>query len=320
MSIDSARAQQIEKIRCLPAHIHHLVDGLTPAQLTTPFLPDEWSVAQNIHHLADSHCSSYIRCKLIVTESNPTLKPYDQNQWAALVDASAADVTPSLLWLQGMHARWVHFWETLKDQDWERPGFHPENGTVTLADQLKLYAAHGEGHIDQIRRTLAAQYSAPPTSKPELMARIDETWAMLNHLLNRLSPADMEEPGPSGWSPRVQLAHITAWESQLTLSHLGQEPSAVALGLDPVAYAAAGGVDAVNALLYERHRWRPLAAIMVEAHTMHEQTVAKLHTLSWEEITLPLFPDDPDPRPRLDWIAGNTYEHYLEHWLQIPVV
>ena len=33
-----------------------------------------------------------------------------------------------------------------------------EIGEVTLDDILQIYGAHGEGHIDQIDRTLAAQH------------------------------------------------------------------------------------------------------------------------------------------------------------------
>ncbi|MEZ4862176.1 MAG: DinB family protein [Caldilineaceae bacterium] len=147
----------IDKIRCLPVQIELLVSGLDTAQLTTHFLAQEWSVAQNVHHLADSHMNSYIRCKLILTEEHPTLKPYDQDAWAALPDAQNPAVTGSLALLKELHRRWVTFWETLPDDAWQRTGFHPENGTVTLDDQLRSYAAHGEAHINQIARTLAAQ-------------------------------------------------------------------------------------------------------------------------------------------------------------------
>lgn len=58
----------IEKIRMLPTQIEQLTANLTPEQLTTPYLQGEWTVAQNVHHLPDSHMNSYIRCKLIATE------------------------------------------------------------------------------------------------------------------------------------------------------------------------------------------------------------------------------------------------------------
>jgi hypothetical protein len=156
MPTQAERQELIAKFRALPTQVEQLVADLSPAQLTARPLPGEWSVAQNVHHLVDSHLNSYVRCKLIITEDHPTLKPYDQDRWAALPDASQADITDSLAMLRHLHARWVVFWESLAESDWSRTAQHPESGTVSLADQLQIYADHGEGHLDQIARTLTA--------------------------------------------------------------------------------------------------------------------------------------------------------------------
>jgi DinB superfamily len=116
-------------------------------------------VAQNVHHLADSHMNSFIRMRLILTEDRPTLKPYDQDLWAALADSGTTALEESLTLLHGLHARWVRLFESLDEADWRRSGLHPENGEVTLEDILRIYAAHGQGHIDQISRALAAENS-----------------------------------------------------------------------------------------------------------------------------------------------------------------
>lgn len=157
MPSQTDRQALIDTIRALPERLAALVGGLSDAQLTTHFLAGEWTVAQNVHHLADSHMNSYVRCKLIATEDHPTLKPYDQDRWATFPDAQSADLSTSLALLQALHARWVAFWNSLPADAWARTGLHPENGAVSLDDQLALHAAHGEGHLDQIRRTLAAE-------------------------------------------------------------------------------------------------------------------------------------------------------------------
>ena len=150
------RQAMIEQIRQLPAQIGALVDGLSDAELGTHFLPGEWTVAQNVHHLADSHMNSYVRCKLMATEDHPPLKPYDQDKWAEFPDASSTDVSTSLALLAALHARWVIFWETLDDDMWSCTGNHLSGSVVTLEDQLRLYVDHGHAHIDQIAHTLAA--------------------------------------------------------------------------------------------------------------------------------------------------------------------
>lgn len=89
MSVARARHEAIEKLRRLPQQVEELVAGLAAEDLTTQTLAGEWTIAQNIHHLADSHINSYVRCKLMATEENPTLKPYDEAAWAELPDGSS---------------------------------------------------------------------------------------------------------------------------------------------------------------------------------------------------------------------------------------
>jgi hypothetical protein len=150
------RAAQIAAIRRLPEQVTALVAGLTPAQLTTAWIPGEWSVAQNVHHLADSHMNSYIRLKLLLTEDHPTIRPYDQDAWAQTPEANDPNLDASLTLLRGLHARWAELFASLDDAQFARTGLHPESGVITVALLLAGYAAHGEAHLDQIRRTLAA--------------------------------------------------------------------------------------------------------------------------------------------------------------------
>lgn len=157
MTITTEQQTLIAQIRDFPAQLTALVSNLSAAMLTGPGLPGEWTVAQNVHHIADSHMNSYIRCKLMATEDNPPLKPYDEKAWAQFPDGTTADLTATLALIRGLHARWTIFWESLPDESWKRTGYHPENGMVTLEQQLRLYVAHGEAHLAQIRQALAAQ-------------------------------------------------------------------------------------------------------------------------------------------------------------------
>jgi hypothetical protein len=157
MSTSAERAALIASLRALPDALEELVGGLSPEQLTTHYLAGEWTVAQNVHHLFDSHANSYIRCKLALTEDEPPFKPYNQDAWADLPDATDAEIGVSLGLLRGLHTRWARFWETLPAEAWGQVGRHPEYGTMSLDDILRSYVAHGEGHLDQITRTLAAQ-------------------------------------------------------------------------------------------------------------------------------------------------------------------
>lgn len=153
----STNAELIEKLRNFPQQLIDLTKSLNEQQRTTAYLAGEWTVAQNVHHLVDSHVNCYIRCKLVLAEDRPTFRTYDQDVWATHVDASAADLSDSYAALQGLHHRWANFFAALTPEQWERKGVHPENGEISLAGLLQAYVAHGEGHLEQISRTLAAQ-------------------------------------------------------------------------------------------------------------------------------------------------------------------
>ncbi len=153
---DAQRKEDINKIRQFPTQLQQVVSDLTDEQLHTPYLEGEWTVGQNVHHLVDSHLNSVIRLKLILTEDYPPLKGYDQDSWAEMADVRGKPIESSLMILRGLHHRWVDVFESLQESDWQRAGFHSESGDMTVDDLLSYYAQHGEGHIDQIQRTLAA--------------------------------------------------------------------------------------------------------------------------------------------------------------------
>ena len=146
----------IEKIEQFPVQLETAVSGLTIEQLTTAYLEGEWTVAQNVHHLADAHLNGFVRVKLALTEDCPPLKPYDQDKWAVYPDAKNVDLEASFQILRGLHQRWGLLFRALSDDEWTRTGNHLDDGIETVADLLRIYVTHGEAHLDQIQRTLAA--------------------------------------------------------------------------------------------------------------------------------------------------------------------
>ncbi|MHB1134052.1 MAG: DinB family protein [Chloroflexota bacterium] len=150
------RRQMIARIAALPEQLEAAVGRLSPAQLTSRYLADEWTVAQNVHHLADAHLNAFARIKLMLTAERPSFFAWDQPRWAEMADANGADLADSLAILPAKHRRWVTLLESLGEEQWRRPGLHPERGEMTVDDQLRTYAGHGEAHLQQIAKTLAA--------------------------------------------------------------------------------------------------------------------------------------------------------------------
>jgi len=151
LASEGERQQWIAEIEETPARLRVAVDGLTDAQLDTPYRPGGWTVRQVVHHLADSHVNSYVRFRLALTEDEPIIKPYEQDSWATLSDARSAPIEPSLTLLTSLHQRWVMLLRSMKTDDFARAFKHPELGRVTLERNLALYAWHGKHHVAHVR-------------------------------------------------------------------------------------------------------------------------------------------------------------------------
>jgi hypothetical protein len=144
------RAELSAQIAEAPARLRAAVQGLSDQQLDTPYRPQGWTVRQVVHHLPDSHMNAYIRFKLALTESEPTIKPYEQQLWAELADARQTPIETSLTLLDCLHQRWVILFKSIAEGDWQRTFRHPELGVVRLDTNLALYAWHGHHHVAHI--------------------------------------------------------------------------------------------------------------------------------------------------------------------------
>lgn len=146
----SERRTAIDTIAAAPAALRASVKGLTDAQLDTPYRPEGWTVRQVVHHVADSHMNAYTRFRLALTETNPTIKPYDEAAWAQLPDARSLPIGVSLDLLDRLHERLVHLLRATKDADFQRALQHPENGPMTMDSLLAIYAWHGRHHTAHV--------------------------------------------------------------------------------------------------------------------------------------------------------------------------
>ncbi len=150
---DVERSAALEAIAALPQQMRVAVNGLSNAQLDTPYRDAGWTIRQVVHHVADSHLNSYIRFRFALTEDAPTIQPYDEALWAELKDAKSMAPSVSLDLLDGLHARWVMLLKSFSEDDWQRTFIHPEMGPVTLERALGLYAWHGKHHLAHIACT-----------------------------------------------------------------------------------------------------------------------------------------------------------------------
>lgn len=140
----------IERIATLPGRMREVLAGLEEARLDTPYREGGWTLRQVVHHVPDSHMNAYIRFKLALTEDTPTIRPYNEEDWARLGDTRDTPIETSLQLLENLHRRWVMLLQSLSEADYRRAYIHPESGRTRLDQALGSYAWHGDHHLAHI--------------------------------------------------------------------------------------------------------------------------------------------------------------------------
>lgn len=145
------RRDRIAAIGSLPDELKAALAG---AEIDRPYREGGWTVRQVVHHVADSHMNAFIRFRLALTEDRPTIKPYQEAEWAKLAD-SKLDPQVSIQLLESLHKRWHTMLLAMSDTDFARVAIHPDHGERSVEWFLQLYAWHGRHHVGHLKLTCA---------------------------------------------------------------------------------------------------------------------------------------------------------------------
>lgn len=151
-----------------------------------------------------------------------------------------------------------------------------------------------------------------PANMAELLSEIEFEWKALSKVIGLLTPEQMTAPDSGGWSPKDNLAHLAEWMKVLMGYHMDRRPAHEVLGVPPEV-TVDWDMDVINPVLFERNRTRPAQEVISELKRLYADLSAKLRSKPFEVLMQPRHPDDPERRPLLDWVLGDTTEHFAEH-------
>jgi hypothetical protein len=151
----------IEVLERTPASLRALLDGLDDSWIRGTEGPETFSPFDNIGHLIDGEETDWIPRARIILAQGPNLRfePYDRfrhkkrnagRPLGALL-AEFADLRATNLQL-------LRSWN-ITPRQLDLPGEHPSLGPVTLRQLLAAWVVHDLGHIAQVARVMAKQYS-----------------------------------------------------------------------------------------------------------------------------------------------------------------
>jgi hypothetical protein len=151
-----------------------------------------------------------------------------------------------------------------------------------------------------------------PKDKTELMSAIEREWELLIELAESLTDEQMSAPDAGGWSPKDNLAHLVEWMNILMGYHMDKLPAHEVIGVSEDVVKG-WDMEVINPVLFERNKNRPRREVMEMLKQTYVKLEAKLASTSFEDLMKPRHADDPEKRPLLLWVLGDTTEHFLEH-------
>ena len=151
-----------------------------------------------------------------------------------------------------------------------------------------------------------------PANKDELMIEIRREWEKLMNVVDNLDEERMTTPDEGGWSPKDNLAHLSEWMNLLMGYHMDKRPSHEVFGV-PEDVTRGWDMEVINPVLFERNKDRSIDDVLAGLKQTYEIVMAKLDATPFEELLKPRHANDPEGRPLLLWVLGDTSEHFAEH-------
>lgn len=152
-----------------------------------------------------------------------------------------------------------------------------------------------------------------PENKNELMSAIRREWKHLMETVDKLQQAGkLTTTDEGGWSPKDNLAHLSEWMNSLMGYHMDKRPAMEVMRI-PEKAAEGWDMEVINPILFERNKDRSTEDVLSELKQVYETLVAKLDATPFEDLMKPRHAEDPEKRPLLLWVLGDTTEHFEEH-------
>ena len=150
-----SRDEIIATLRATPDAVQSICAQLSDDQLRQRPIEGSgeagWSLIELICHLRDSAEEDGTRIRRLVEEDNPTLVPFDQEEWARDRNYQGDDIRKALIAMRAFVSGLAHQLENLSEEQWARGGNHPERGAVSVLSIATQTAEHGRDHVEQMR-------------------------------------------------------------------------------------------------------------------------------------------------------------------------
>jgi len=142
------------KVQALTEAAVRLVVKDAGADLRRRPAPAEWSVLELLGHLADAEIVMAGRYRWTISQDQPRLLGYDQDQWVARLHHNDGQPAELLAAFSAARAANLHLWRRTSADDRQRVAMHAERGPESYELMFRMLAGHDRFHLNQMRETL----------------------------------------------------------------------------------------------------------------------------------------------------------------------
>jgi hypothetical protein len=140
----------VEVLAATPKRLQEIFRVLGPEGLKRSYEPGKWSATQILCHLADAEMAIGFRLRQVLAEDNHKIQAFEQDDWAKRY--TSLDAKTALDAQNAMRAWNLALIRSLRPEDWQRRGVHPERGEETVEVLIKMLAGHDLNHLSQMEQ------------------------------------------------------------------------------------------------------------------------------------------------------------------------
>ena len=155
---DPVRVQQ-----ATPARLERLLGGLPRRALTRRLAPGKWSVIEILAHLADAELAMGWRLRNMLATPGARLPWWDEHLWSEKCQYARSSPRRSVATFRALRESNLALLRSVPREVWDAcHGLHDTRGRQTVAEFVRLEAAHDLNHLRQIERLLRSTANTRP--------------------------------------------------------------------------------------------------------------------------------------------------------------
>jgi uncharacterized protein (TIGR03083 family) len=161
------------------------------------------------------------------------------------------------------------------------------------------------------------------TTKQQLLDSLAKATPQLEAFLDALTPEQWSHPSDAaGWAVKDHVAHLAVWQDGIT-ALLRYQPRWPAMGLSS-EFVESNAIDTINDAVFQQHKDESPAEVRAMFNASSARFLTVLGELSDDDLHQtyshyqPFDTNTDSGAPILNWVVGNTSEHFMEHlpWMR----